>query len=77
MRTRRKWSELSSFQQTALLTAVCVELSLTATAWVDLLRRPSTQVHGPKSCWAVAILIQPVGPIVYLTAGVQRDPDAN
>ena len=77
MRTRRKWSELSSFQQTALLTAVCIELSLTATAWVDLLRRPDVEVRGPKSRWALALLIQPVGPIAYLTVGVRREPDSN
>lgn len=77
MRMNKRWSELSSCQQTALLTAACIELSLTATAWVDLLRRPSTQVRGPKSRWAMAILIQPVGPIAYLTVGVRREPVAN
>ena len=63
---KRKWSELSEKQQTALLVLMSVELSLTATAAVDLVRRPAAEVHGSKRWWAVALLIQPVGPVAYL-----------
>lgn len=64
--TNKKWSELSGTQKGLLLTLVSVELSLTATAMVDLVRRPPDQVHGRKGLWAMALFVQPVGPIVYL-----------
>jgi len=66
MGQRKKWSELSSAQQTLILTAASVEISLTATAAVDLARRPPQAVHGRKAWWALALLVQPVGPIAYL-----------
>ncbi|HQR80166.1 MAG TPA: PLDc N-terminal domain-containing protein [Actinomycetota bacterium] len=64
----RKWSELSASQRALLLTLVSVELSLTATAAVDLIRRPADQVHGRKGLWALGLFIQPVGPVAYLCA---------
>ncbi len=66
MSRKKKWSELSPVQQTAILTAVSVELSLTATAAVDLARRSPQDVHGKKAWWALALFVQPVGPIAYL-----------
>lgn len=64
--SRKSWSELSSGQQTVILTLVSIEISLTATALVDLIRRPADQVHGRKAAWAATLLVQPVGPIAYL-----------
>lgn len=72
VRNNRKWSELSSRQQTAVLVLASVELALTATAAVDLLRRPKADIRGPKALWAGALLIQPVGPIAYLVLGPRR-----
>lgn len=63
---KKKWSELTSAQQTAVLTMASVEMALTATALVDLIRRPADQVHGRKGVWALALFVQPVGPIAYL-----------
>jgi Phospholipase_D-nuclease N-terminal len=65
----KKWSDLSDSQKTAVLVLVSVELSLTATALVDLARRPAAQVRGRKGVWALAIFVQPVGPIAYLAWG--------
>ncbi len=64
----KKWSELSAGQQALLLALVSIELSLTATAAVDLIRRPADQVHGCKALWALGLLVQPVGPVAYLCA---------
>jgi hypothetical protein len=63
---RARWSELTETQKALLLTALSVELSLTATAAVDLARRPDDRVVGIKRWWSLALLVQPVGPIVYL-----------
>ena len=65
---QKKWSELSPAQQTLVLTMTSIELALTATAAVDLIRRPTEQVHGRKAVWAMALFVQPVGPIAYLWA---------
>lgn len=64
----RKWSEMTPVQQTVLLTLVSVEVSLTAAALVDLIRRPADRVHGRKGVWALALFVQPVGPVAYLWA---------
>lgn len=69
MARRRRWSELSGPQRVAIVALASVELALTATALVDLARRPADQVRGPKALWALGCFVQPVGPVAYLVAG--------
>jgi hypothetical protein len=71
--TNTRWDELTGTQKALILTAASVELALTATALVDLVRRPSPQVRGPKVLWALGLAIQPVGPIAYLALGRRRE----
>lgn len=73
MKTRR-WSDLSQRQQTAVLVGVSVQLSLAATAWCDLARRPAALVNGRKALWAGIIGANFLGPIAYFTWG--RRPHA-
>ena len=68
MRARR-WSELSQWQQSALLVAASVQLSMAATAWADLATRPTVLVNGRKSMWAVIIGVNFLGPIAYFARG--------
>lgn len=70
--SRKKWSELSSTQQTAILVAASIEVSLTITSLIDLARRPSAQIRGPKAAWVAGVFVQPVGPIAYLTLGIRH-----
>ena len=72
MSTRKRWSDLSDEQKTAILVAACVQVSLAATAWIDLARRPAEQVRGPKPAWAAAIAVNFVGPISYFAFGRRR-----
>jgi hypothetical protein len=65
----RRWSDLSPRQQTAILVAASVQLSLAATAWVDLARRPARLVNGPKTAWAAIIGVNFFGPIAYFARG--------
>jgi Phospholipase_D-nuclease N-terminal len=65
----RCWSELSHRQQTAILVAASVQLSLAATAWADLATRPPALVNGRKATWAAIIAVNFVGPIAYFTRG--------
>ena len=67
MRARRG-SELRDRQQTALLVAASVHISLSATAWADLATRPAALVHGRKSVWA-AVSGVVFGPVAYFAWG--------
>ena len=65
----RRWAELSQREQTGILVAASVQLSLAATAWADLATRPAELVNGRKSVWAAVIAVNFVGPIAYFTRG--------
>jgi Phospholipase_D-nuclease N-terminal len=70
--TRRRWRDLSSRQQTLVLTLASVQLSLAATAWADLATRPATAVNGSKARWALVIAINFFGPLAYFRWGRRR-----
>jgi hypothetical protein len=67
--TTRRWSELNSRQQTALLVAGSIQASLAATAWTDLALRPAADIHGGKARWALLIAVNFVGPLSYFRWG--------
>lgn len=68
-RPRKSWSELTPTQRRLMIAAGTAEILLTTVAAVDLVRRPRESVRGPKAAWALALLVQPVGPIAYLVKG--------
>ncbi|MFI7538972.1 PLDc N-terminal domain-containing protein [Streptosporangium sp. NPDC049376] len=72
--TRKRWSDLSQRQQTAILVLASIELSLTATAAADLWFRPAGKVRGAKALWWPALLVQPLGPVAYLLLGRRPAP---
>ena len=63
---RHQLSELPRWQRIGTLVVAPIEIILTVTAAVDLARRPSSAIRGPKALWWLSIFIQPVGPIAYL-----------
>ena len=69
---RKRWQDLTDAEKTAILVMASVQLSLAATAWVDLARRPAELVRGPKPAWALGIAVNFVGPIAYFTIGRRR-----
>ena len=69
MTARRRWSDLSSRQQTAILALGSLQLSLAATAWRDLASRPLAEVNGSKRVWAAVIAVSWVGPLAYFRWG--------
>jgi hypothetical protein len=75
-RPRKRWSELSRAQRTAIVVAGAVQVTLAAVAVNDLVRRPAAQVRGPKWAWAPAMAVNFVGPVAYLCAGRRPAPDA-
>lgn len=66
---KKKWSDLTSGQQAAIVVAGCVQVSLAAAAWADLARRPTEEVVGSKGKWAAIIAINFVGPLAYFARG--------
>ena len=66
---KKQWSELTSGQRIAAIVAGCVQLSLAATAWADLARRPAEEVEGSKAMWAAIIAVNFVGPLAYFARG--------
>jgi hypothetical protein len=63
---KEQLSELPRWQRIGTLVVAPIELVLTVTAVVDLVRRPAAQIRGPKAIWWLGIFVQPVGPIAYL-----------
>jgi hypothetical protein len=68
----RRWSDLTDRQRTGVVTLGLIEVTLTVAAAVDLVRRPSGSVRGPKAVWWPAIFVQPIGPVAYLLVGRRR-----
>jgi hypothetical protein len=66
---RRRWSDLTTRQQAAIVLGALAELVITAVALRDLVRRHPHQVRGKKSLWALTFIVQPFGPIMYLLVG--------
>ena len=69
MTEKKRWDDLTTGQQAAIIALGAVEVVLTTVALVDLARRPGAQVRGPKPLWFAGCFVQPVGPIAYLLAG--------
>ena len=69
MATTKRWSDLTGRQQRIIVVVGALELAVTASALIDLARRPAQQVRGPRQLWLLGCFVQPVGPIAYLALG--------
>jgi hypothetical protein len=69
---RKRWSELSGRQRTAIIVAGVLQASLSVATLVDLRRRPSTQIRGSKRLWTAAAFVNFVGPLAYFSVGRRR-----
>lgn len=70
---RKRWEDLSPAQKVGNLLMAIVELTLVSLALWDLWHRPAEAINGKKRTWALASLIQPIGPIIYFIFGRKRD----
>jgi hypothetical protein len=66
---KRRWGDLSSEQQKAILIGGAVEVVVTGLALRDLARRPSSEIRGSKASWALSFVVQPFGPLAYFAVG--------
>ena len=69
---KRRWSDLPTGQQRAIVVGAAAEVVVTAVALRDLARHPDAQVRGPKAGWVLSFVVQPVGPLVYFAVGRRR-----
>ena len=67
--SKKKWRDLTPPQRGGIVVGGLVELVMTSAALRDLVRRPATDVRGPKPLWLLTFLVQPVGPIAYFLVG--------
>jgi len=66
---KRRWQDLTRGQKVAVGVVGAAQVTLTAAAYRDLLRRPAEQVNGTKLAWGLALLVNWVGPIAYFLDG--------
>ncbi len=66
---KKKFADLSPWQRTLVLVLASVQLSLAASAWTDLAKRPAEKINGTKLKWALIIAVNFVGPISYFRKG--------
>jgi hypothetical protein len=71
-RSKKRWSELSQQQRSAIVMAGAVQVGLQVAALVDLRRRPPDGVRGRKSIWAALSFVNFLGPIAYFAYGRRR-----
>ena len=69
---RKRWDELPRWQQAGIVALSAVEIVLTTMAVTDIVRRPKSQVRGPKALWGLGFSVQPFGPVAYLLLGRRR-----
>lgn len=65
----KSWKDLTPAQRGLLIGAASVQLSLAASAWADLAKRPASEINGSKGKWAAIIAVNFIGPITYFARG--------
>lgn len=67
------WQDLTPRKRRAAVILGTTQVALAVWAGIDLARRPAEEIKGGhKLPWALALLVNWVGPIAYLTVG--REP---
>src|SRR5690606_41791478 len=78
MGNKRRWKDLTRGQKIAVGAVGAAQVTLTAAAYRDLLRRPAERVNGTKLAWGLALLANWVGPIAcFLDGRKDRRPAAS
>ena len=69
---RTSWSELNPKTRVAVVALGVAQVALAGAAYRDLARRRPKELHGSKTFWRVALLVNWVGPIAYFRYGRRR-----
>ena len=71
-RTKQSFAELPAPARTGVTLLGIAQLGFAALAFVDLARRPTEAVRGPKPVWIPVILVNWIGPATYFLVGRRR-----
>ena len=52
-----------------MVAGALVEMVVTGIALRDLIRRPASEVRGPRLLWGLGLFVQPIGSPLYLLVG--------
>lgn len=55
MTVGRRWNDLSPRSRRLIVVAAALEGALKVAALIDIKRRPTEQIRGPKVAWALAV----------------------
>ena len=69
MKQKKQWKEMAAWQKAGALTLISVQISLLASALVDIRCRPAAEIRGNKWIWTGVSFINFVGPISYFLFG--------
>jgi hypothetical protein len=69
---RKKWSDLTTGQQTATLIGAAVQFSLMFAALWDMWHRPAEEINGDRRWWTLASFVNFIGPLAYFLFGRKR-----
>ena len=68
----KRWSDLTTRQQTAIQIGAAVQISLLVTALWDMWHRPAEEINGDRRLWTLASFVNFVGPLAYFLFGRKR-----
>jgi hypothetical protein len=71
--TAKQWGVPSKRSRRLIGVAAVAEVGLLVAALIDIKRRPTSQIRGPKRLWAALAFLNFVGPITYFAFG-RRQP---
>ena len=74
MSEKQRWQDLPPVQRCLIVAGGAVQLSLLASALVDIWRRPRDEIRGPKRLWVGVSFINFIGPLSYFAFGRRRHP---
>jgi hypothetical protein len=72
MSEQKKWHDLAPSQRRMIVAGGAVQLSLLASALVDIWRRPREEIRGPKRLWVGVSFVNFIGPLSYFFFGRRR-----
>jgi Phospholipase_D-nuclease N-terminal len=70
---KESWSDLSPKMRAFFTVTAVGELTLKTAALIDIRRRPSSQVRGPKLMWVALCFVNLLGPLCYFILGRTND----
>jgi hypothetical protein len=75
MAAGRRWNSLSPRTRKLIIVAGSMEAALKTAALVDIKRRPSEQIRGPKLAWVAFVAVINsfgIAPLSYFALGRRR-----